>query len=188
MSCALGLWLLLNTYSLIYVLRQSTSRWESWGCSPLRHRSICLKPVLQILATESVVCGPTASTTLRSYLRMNLRPHSWPIRPESSFYQNARQFLCFLGQCLGPLCHISSTKEGVLQSHFLYWKCFSTDLVRHQRQSFSSLEKRWFDCLGRRTVWQHIRVQCCCMCWHRPFLAFLSWTWELTCNHCPEVN
>lgn len=60
---------------------------------------------------------------------------------------------------LGPnLLYHLSTKEGFLQTH-LFWKCSSTDPVRHQRQSFSSLAEGWFDCFGRRTAWQHIRVQ-----------------------------
>lgn len=121
---------------------------------------------------------------------LNIRPHPWPTWPVSPFENNARWFLCILGQTLGPTrppC--LSTKEGFLQSHFLYWKCSSTELVRQQRQLFSSLAKGWLDRFGRTAVWHNVRAQgrAACADTVAP-IAFLGWTWEPMWSYHPEAS
>lgn len=145
---------------IVEILCQPTEQMRKLSLGATHQRPICWQSGLHV--ARSTAEGWAALAPSRASLKYWMAsPTSDLLDPRLLLTRSQVIFAHFRAQLvLTATCCLLTKKEFFfLQSHFLYWKYFSTDPVRHQRQSFSSLAEGRFDCFGRRRAWQHIRVQ-----------------------------
>lgn len=129
------------------------------------------------LAIEGVAYGPSVPTSYLEMLNVGFTSYLLVLILIQWVPTEAYEFKAFL---LPFLTHCLFNKMRFLQSHFLYWKYFSRDPVRHQRQCFHHWQRGGLIALGGGRFGRTSEFRGSCMCWHRQFLAFLGYTWELT--------